>query len=820
MDDNLYDEFGNYIGPELGSDNDSGQSQSEDEDEWERDARAPAAADPVPGKQSTALSLAGGAGRASESAIVLHEDKKYYPDAEEVYPDAETMVQDEDTQPLSQPIVAPVKPKLFSVLEREVPATTYSTEFMASLMDSPALIRNIALCGHLHHGKTALADLLIEQTHDVSWDPAKQVRYTDSRKDEQQRGVSIKSTPVSLVLQTTADKSFLINVLDTPGHTNFCDEVTAAFRVVDGVVLVVDAIEGVMMNTEKIIQHAVRERLPITLVINKLDRLILELKLPPADAYYKLMHTIEEVNGVIGAAAVDGEPQRLSPELGNVCFASSLNAWCFTLESFAKMYCQSFGPPGYRAVDYKRLAKRLWGDIYFNPETRKFESSPPSVRDEDGDEVTVQRSFIQFVLDPIYKIYAQVLGEEPDVLARTLSAIGVTLRRSELHLDPKPLLKLVMAQFLGQATGFADMVTRFVPSPVEGAVSKVDHIYSGALAGPTVDAMRACDPKGPLMINVVKLYPTPDGTSFLAFGRVFSGTVHGGDTVRVLGESYTTADEEDLAVRSVASLSISQARYRVEITRAVAGNWVLLEGVDESIVKTATITGNAVEGEVEIFKPLSFYTVSVVKLAVEPLNPAELPKVLTGLRKIQKTYPLVHTKVEESGEHVLFGTGEMQLDSVMHDLRVMFAEVEIKVADPVTAFCETTMDPSSLQCFAETPNKKNKLTVIAEPLEKGLAEDIEAGKIDFHGAPKIAGALLQSKYEWDRLAVKSLWAFGPSPSSGPNVFLDDTLPSTTDKGRVQAIRDSVVQGFQWPAARAPCVTSPSGTSSSGCSTPW
>lgn len=77
----------------------------------------------------------------------------------------------------------------------------YSTEFMASLMDSPALIRNIALCGHLHHGKTSFADLLIEQTHDVSWDPAKQRRYTDTRKDEQQRGVSIKACPVSIVLQ-------------------------------------------------------------------------------------------------------------------------------------------------------------------------------------------------------------------------------------------------------------------------------------------------------------------------------------------------------------------------------------------------------------------------------------------------------------------------------------------------------------------------------------------------------------------------------------------------------------------------------------------
>lgn len=137
------------------------------------------------------------------------------------------------------------------------------------------------------------------------------------------------------------------------------------------------------------------------------------------------------------------------------------------------------------------------------------------------------------------------------------------------------------------------MVTRFIKSPVENATAKVDHIYSGALIGPTVTSMRSCSAAGPLMINIVKLYPTPDGSSFLAFGRVFSGTVKAGDTVRVLGENYTTADEEDMSLRSVSTISIPQARYRVDITRAAAGNWVLLEGVDESIVKSATLTGNA-----------------------------------------------------------------------------------------------------------------------------------------------------------------------------------------------------------------------------------
>ena len=106
-----------------------------------------------------------------------------------------------------------------------------------------------------------------------------------------------------------------------------------------------------------------------------------------------------------------------------------------------------------------------------------------------------------------------------------------------------------------------------------------------------------------------------------------------------------------------------------------------------------------------------------MKVAVEPLNPAELPKMVEGLRCVSKSYPMSKTKVEESGEHVLLGTGELYLDAMMHDLRHVYSDIEVKVADPVVAFRETVVDTSQLQCFAETPNKRNKLTLIAEPLD-------------------------------------------------------------------------------------------------------
>ncbi|KAJ9531542.1 hypothetical protein QJQ45_014998 [Haematococcus lacustris] len=277
--------------------------------------------------------------------------------------------------------------------------------------------------------------------------------------------------------------------------------------------------------------------------------------------------------------------------------------------------------------------------------------------------------------------------------------------------------------------------------------------------------------------------------------------------VRVLGESYTPEDEEDSAIATVSAVYVYQARYRIPVARATAGNLVLVEGIDATINKTATVVAEALDQEMHIFRPLRFQTISVVKIATEPLHPSELPKMVDGLRKINKSYPLAVTKVEESGEHTILGTGEMYLDCLMKDLRELYAEVEVKVADPVVSFCETVVETSSLKCFAETPNKRNKLTVVAEPLEKGLAEDIETGAVRIDWPRKKLQDFFTTKYEWDLLAVRGLWAFGPD-RQGPNVLLDDTLAGETDKQLLAAIRDSVVQGFQWGAREGPLCDEP------------
>mmetsp|Transcript_17701 Transcript_17701/g.37892 ORF Transcript_17701/g.37892 Transcript_17701/m.37892 type:complete len:982 (+) Transcript_17701:99-3044(+) len=787
MEENLYDEFGNYIGPEIGSD-------EEEDDEWlggldEDKGRGDDDDDEAMNVEQE---------KGGDRDIVLHEDKKYYPDAEEVYEGAEALVQMEDTQPLTEPIIAPVKSKNFDLLEKKMPETTFDFNFLAGMMDKPNLIRNLVFVGAMHHGKTLFMDMLVMNTHEKDWKINKEIKYTDSRQDEQDRGVTIKGTSMSLVLQDSKDKSYLFNVMDTPGHSNFQDEVVAGMAISDGVVLFVDVIIGLTAHIERMVKHALQDKMPLVLVVNGIDRLIVELKLPPTDAYHKIRYCIEDINETLEKlydnVGMEVENRTyFSPLKGNVLFCSSLFRMMFTLDSYATLYRDIYEVQ----FDAEQFSQCLWGDIYFDQDTGGFSKTPT-----DSDQ---PRTFVQFVLEPIYKIFAHCLGEEKEDLESTLKEVGIYLHKRDYDLDARSLLKQVFAQFFGTSGGLAswiDMIVKHIPSPKGNAANKVERMYSGDQEGEVAADMKNLDYNGYLMIHTVKNYHRPDCNAFDVFGRVMSGTLFRGDRVKIFGESYSLDDDEDMTIKEVQNLWIYEGRYRVEVSHVPAGMWVLIGGIEGSVKKTSTITTASNDSEVEIFKPLRFATSSVIKVAIEPLQPSELPKMVDGLRKVDKSYPLCKTKVEESGEHVISGTGELYLDCILHDLRRLYGDLEIKVADPVVEFCETVVETSSLKCFAETPNKKNKLYMVSEPLEKGVGEDIEKGKVKIDWESRRVADFFSKNYDWDMLAARSIWAFGPE-SNGPNVLVDDTLPSEVNKGLLKQSKESLIQGFQWATKEGP-----------------
>lgn len=734
--------------------------------------------------------------------IVLHEDKKHYMSAEEVYgPGVETLVHDEDTQPLTEPIIAPVRIKKFQHEEDLSLPTIYHKEFMLELMQNPGRVRNLAIMGHLHHGKTSLMDVLVASCHPSLRIPeGKMPRYMDNLFLEQDRCISLKSKPISLLLSTLKGTSMIFNMMDTPGHADFADEMSVSLRMADGVVLVVDVVEGLMSTAEEVIKSSLAAGLPIVVMLNKIERLFLELKLPPNDMLFKLRHCIEEINTLIQNCG-GSEDDFVSPEKGNVLFASTLAGWMFSLHSFACIYLRRAATKQKQPIDTEEFAKRLWGDIYYDTSRGIFRKRPV--------EGATKRTFVSFILEPLYKLYGHVLSDEKAELKETLSLLGIKLKDSEYGLNAKTVLRMVFGLLFGNSvSAFTDVVTKVIPDPQEAGFARILRDYAGSLRGGMAKCAQKCSMEDPLVGFVSKVIPKGDASTFDVLVRVFSGALRLGQHVRILGEGFSVENSEDCAVGQITGLAVGCGRYRIPTNTVTAGGWALVSGIDSYVTKTATlVNADCPFEEVNVFKPLSIKNRNLMKVAIEPVTPSELPKLLDGLRKISKTYPSLTTKVEDSGEHTVLGCGELYMDCVLYDLRRLYAEIEVKVADPVAKFSETVAESSYLKCFAETPNEKNKLTILAEPLEKGLSEALESGRLPSpRQGPEHAKELariLQQEFGWDILAARTVWGFGPDERRGPNILIDDTLAGEVDKESLQLVKEHVIQGFQWACREGP-----------------
>ncbi|MFX1378329.1 MAG: GTP-binding protein [Promethearchaeota archaeon] len=209
-----------------------------------------------------------------------------------------------------------------------------------NLMEKTKNIINFGLVGHIDHGKTTLSDSLLSEAGFLSPDLAGEARALDFLEEEQRRGITMKSANISLYYEKSLEEHepFLINLVDTPGHLDFSGKVTRALRLVDGVVVVVDAVEEVITQSETVIKQALQEGVKPVLFINKVDRLIRELKLSDEQIKEKYIRIIKSFNILIERYADHPFNKRwkVSPLAGNVAFGSALHKWGFTLKILEK----------------------------------------------------------------------------------------------------------------------------------------------------------------------------------------------------------------------------------------------------------------------------------------------------------------------------------------------------------------------------------------------------------------------------------------------------------------------------------------------------
>jgi elongation factor 2 len=206
------------------------------------------------------------------------------------------------------------------------------TEDIVKLMDSPEMIRNTSIIAHVDHGKTTLSDSLLAAAGIISKQTAGQKLFLDSWELEQKRQMTVFASNISLAHEFNG-KDYLINLIDTPGHIDFSGAVTRSLRAVDGALVVVDAVEGPMTQTETVLMQALRERVQPILFINKVDRLIKEIKLTPEEIQRKFAKIIMRVNNLIEkyAPAEHKKDWQVKVEDGRVAFGSALHKWGLNL---------------------------------------------------------------------------------------------------------------------------------------------------------------------------------------------------------------------------------------------------------------------------------------------------------------------------------------------------------------------------------------------------------------------------------------------------------------------------------------------------------
>jgi elongation factor 2 len=517
---------------------------------------------------------------------------------------------------------------------------------------------------------------------------------------------------------------------------------------------------------------------------NTFKTLYLSRQLPPEELYQAFNRAIESVNVVVATYSDEamGDLQ-VSPDAGTIAFGSGLHQWAFTLSRFAKLYSEKFG------IEEDKMRSKLWGDNYFNKKTNKWTKKP-------GDD-NLPRAFCQFIMDPICKMFDAVMNDKKQKIAKMLKSVGVELKPEDKELTGKPLLKRIMQKWIPASDAVLEMIVVHLPSPVTAQKYRVATLYDGPLDDEAATAIRNCDtsPTAPLMMYISKMVPAADRGRFYAFGRVYSGRVKTGQKVRIMGPNYTPGSKTDLWIKNVQRTLIMMGRTQEQVQDIPAGNTAGLVGIDQYLLKSGTLS--TCETAMPI-KTMKFSVSPVVRVAVAVKNSKDLPKLVEGMKRLSKSDPMVLCYMEDTGEHVIAGCGELHLEICLKDLQEDFMGCEVEIGNPIVSYRESCSEKSSQVCLSKSANKHNRLYVIAEPLGDEFCADIESCKIDPRGDPKPRGRYIADTHGWDVTEARKIWAFGPD-TNGPNVFMDQT------KGvdYLLEIKESVNNGFMWASKTGP-----------------
>jgi ribosome assembly protein 1 len=708
---------------------------------------------------------------------------------------------------------------------------------------------------HVDHGKTSLTDALLATNGIISPKLAGKIRYLDSRPDEQTRGITMESSAISLYFamrRKTApdaepeDKEYLVNLIDSPGHIDFSSEVSTASRLCDGAVVLVDAVEGVCSQTVTVLRQTWIEKLKPLLVINKIDRLVTELKMTPGEAYIHLSKLLEQVNAVLGSffqgermeedlnwrekveervnAATaakesaladqvsdtgdiqfeerDDEDIYFAPEKNNVIFSSAIDGWAFTCRQFASMYEKKLG------IKRGVMEKVLWGNFYLDPKTKKI-LGPKHLKGRN-----LKPLFVQLVLEPVWTVYQATVGGnngtgDRELLEKVTRSLNIKLTPHLLKSrDQRLLMTTVFASWLPLSTALLVSVIESLPSPAAAQAERLPELLEESPGSEHIDksikdAMVSFkhEKSDPVVAYVSKMVSVPeselpenkrrtgvqmsgeeardlarkkraeaaraqaaagengvdsmataldtvnlddyapeleekkvDPEHLIGFARIYSGTLSVGDKLYVIPPKWSPAEPHaapEPQEVTVTALYMLMGRNLEALESVPAGCVFGIGGLEGKILKSGTLCSR-LEGAVNL-AGVSMVGKPIVRVALEPVNPADLDKMIHGLELLVQSDPCAEYELLASGEHVLLTAGELHLERCLTDLKERFALCDIQPGAPLVPYRETIVRAEEMRppankelgrgaVVATTSSKQVTISLRVQPVPADVTE--------------------------------------------------------------------------------------------------
>ena len=467
-------------------------------------------------------------------------------------------------------------------------------------------LRNIGIIAHIDHGKTTLSDILLAKTGLISKSIAGEARVLDYLEEEQKRGITIKSANISLLYN-----NHIINLIDTPGHVDFSGKVRRALRIIDSVIVVVDAVEGCMVMTEVLTRLAMSEVIMPILFINKIDRLIRELKLNEDKIQKRLEYIIQMFNKILINILPEKyyEKWKIIPQNNNVIFGSALHHWGFT---------------------YSQLT----------------------------------RSGKNF--DDIINLYKQ---------SNHITEV------KRIGYEMFPLDKAVL-----------NTIIDITPDPKTAQKYRMINIWKGDLNSKIGQDLINCSRSSITLIGITKVINDVH-TGTISIGRIFSGTVNMGDKYFLLNKKKEFR---------LLNLYIYMGASKHTIKELKAGNIIGITGNIEVPVGETLI--DIKHKDIGIpFEKMSYTQEPIITISIEAYHPRELNEMIKILGQLKRVDPNLEVSInEETGEYLISGTGELQLELFIKMIEKL--GVKVITSKPIVIYLESINKKSKIIEFNSNDN--------------------------------------------------------------------------------------------------------------------